>query len=237
MKKKFLTVYTVSLSDYNNDSLAHNVSGSYLHRGDAIRECVNDVLTHIDCSLNLLSWFIDGEFGNVLRKESIDPDDAYKMLRDISAIRSDDKASSRVLDMAREYISDVIGSDGCFYLDNVRFDVDENDVECRDGLQLWTCITSGRDDECHDQEFEQAFPDVFLSEGDAVDCAINNLKSYLEGYSKEEIQTIVNEATDSINEHGHFEFDLNDSKTRIWDIWSTPMDIGQGCHVKRTTRR
>lgn len=236
MKKKFLTVYTVSSVDEYNNSLCHNVVGSYLYRGDAIRECVDLVLNHLENSQEQREWFTDGDFGGMLEDASIYLGDAWSAFEKRRSVDKDDKVSWNVLDMAREYISDLIGSDGCFYLGNVRFDVDENDVECKDGLQLWTCITSGRDDENHDPEFEQAFPEVFLSEGDAVDCAINNLKSYLEGYSKEEIQTIVNEATDRINEHGHFEFDLNDSKTRIWDVWSTPMDMGQGCPVK-TMRR
>lgn len=231
----FLTVYTVSSSEYYNDTLIHNVSGSYLYRGDAIRECVNDVLMHLETSQIHIGWFIEGEFGDVLRKASIDPCDAWKVLENRSSAKECDKVSCRILDMAREYISDLIGSDGCFILDNVRFDVDENDVECKDGLQLWACLTSGRDNERHDPEFEQAFPEVFLSEDEAVDCAINDLKSYLEGYSREEIRTIVKEAKDRINDNGHFEFDINDSKTRIWDIWYAPMNIGQG--QKKTRRR
>lgn len=41
---------------------------------------------------------------------------------------------------------------------------------------------------------------------------------------------------DSKND-GHFEFYLNDSKIRIWDIWSTPIDIGQGCGKIQRRRR
>lgn len=234
MKKKFLTVYTVSSVDEYHNSLCHNIAGSYLYRGDAIRECIDLVFSHLENSQEQREWFTDGEFGGMLEDASIDLCDAWNAFEKRCSVDKDDKVSWKVLDMAREYISDLIGSDGCFFLDNVRFDVDENDVECKDGLQLWTCITSGRDDEDHDAEFEQAFPEVFLSEDAAVECAIDDLKSCLEGYSRKEIRTIVEEAKDKINENGHFEFDLNDSKTRIWDIWSTPIDIGQG---REKTRR
>ena len=237
MKKKFLTVYTVSSYDEYNGSLFQSVAGSYLYRGDAIRECVDLVLDQLENSQEQRELFTDGEFGGMLEDASIDLCDAWNALEKRCSVDKDDKVSWKVLDMAREYISDLIGSDGCFFLGNARFDVDENDVECKDGLQMWTCITSGRDDENHDPEFEQAFPEVFLSEDGAVDCAIKDLKSYLEGYSKKATQNIVSSAKERIKKDGHFEFCLNDSKTRIWDVWSTPIDIGQGCPVKRNTRR
>ena len=227
-RKKFLTVYTVSSCEYYNDSMFHDVSGSYLHRGDAIRECADRVLVALENSQRYRELFTCGEFGEMLKKASIDVCDACRALENRNSLKKDDKVLQKALRMATDYISDLIGSDGCIFLDYLRFDVDENDVECGDGLQMWTCITSGRDDEDHDTEFEQAFPEVFLSEDAAVECAIDDLKSCLEGYSKEEVRAIVNEARERIAENGHFEFDLNDSKQRIWDIWSTPIDIGQG---------
>lgn len=227
--KVFLTVYTVSSCECYNDSMFHDVSGSYLHRGDAIRECTERVLVALENSRKYREWFTYGEFGGILKKESIDIDVAWKALENRRSLKKDDKVSQKALRMATEYISDLIGSDGCIFLDYLRFDVDENDVECSDGLKMWTCITSGRDEENHDREFEDPFPEVFLSEKDAVDCAIRDLKSYLGGYSKKAIQNIVNSAKERIKNDGHFEIDLNDSKTRIWDIWSTPIYIGQGC--------
>lgn len=237
-KKRFLTVYTVSSNEMHNGSLLHGVAGSYLYRGDAIRECTDMVIDTIKRSRGkCMSLIEDVDLGEKLRDAGIDPLDACDVLEGNSVPKRGDNASRKVFEMAREYISDLLGSDGCVSIGDERFDVDENDVECSDGLQTWTCITSGRDDENHDPEFEQAFPEVFLSEDAAVECAIDDLKSCLEGYSRKEIRTIVDEAKDRINKDGHFEFDLNDSKTRIWDVWSTPIDIGQGRPVKRKTRR
>ncbi len=115
-----------------------------------------------------------------------------------------------------------------------RFDVDENDVECDDGLHLWTCITSGRDYEDGDPEWEQAFPEVFLNEEDAVNCALNDLLSCMDGYEDEEKDKELQDARDSIEKRGYYEFKLNDMKSRRWDVWSTPLDIGGGrAHIMR----
>ena len=89
-------------------------------------------------------------------------------------------------------------------------------------------ITTGRDSVGHDPEWEQAFPEVFMSSRDAVDCAINDLMACLEGYSEQTKSDVLQEAREALDENGWYEFDLNDSTSRRWDVWSTPLDIGQG---------
>ena len=238
MKKKFLTVYTVSEHVWvKNGTIAHDCLGSFIYRGDAIKELASHIVEQIESSLSLRQKAI-GDTNHKIRDKLVGAGVSDESIdRFFGNPFFADNFEDKIREALVEYVSDVLGSESCYVIGGIRYDIDENDVECEDGLQLWTCITSGVDYKCHDPEFEQAFPEVFMSEGDAVDCAINDLKSHLKDYNMEGIRRIVGEAKDRINEHGHFEFDIGDSKTRIWDVWSTPMNIGQGGPVKKTKRR
>ena len=232
--KRFLTVYTASVTTNEPDwPISHLVLGSYLSRGDAIRKCADYVIEQMALlgQVRLLAGHDD---------RIVDALKDYGMSDDgIAGLPIDRKMCGwEIPDGPRkvieEVIVDVLGGDSCFILKSqtgaleFRYDVDENDVEGSEGLQLWTCITSGYDGESHDPEWEQAYPEAFLNEKDAIRCVLEDLMQCLEGYSKEDKKAIFNEAHDRIVEDGHFEFDLNDRKQRIWDVWSTPIDIGQG---------
>lgn len=227
--KVFLTVYTVSEHVLvENGTIAHDCLGSFIYRGDAIKELTDHIIDQMEDSLKLRRIAIE-DTDHEIKDKLVDAGVSDELIDRFFDNPFVDYFEDKIREVLVEYISDVLGSESCYVIGDSRYDIDENDVECRDGLKLWTCITSGRDDECHDREFEDPFPEVFFFEKDAVDCAIRDLKSYLGGYSKKAIQNIVNSAKDRIKKDGHFEFYLNDSKTRIWDIWSTPIDIGQGC--------
>lgn len=228
--KVFLTVYTVSEHVLvKNGTISHDCLGSFIYRGDAIKELTDYIIDQMEDSPKLRRIAIE-DTNHEIKDKLVDAGMSDELIdRFFDNPFVSDSFEDRIRKVLVKYISDVLGSESCYVIGDSRYDIDENDVECRDGLKLWTCITSGRDDESHDREFEDPFPEVFFFEKDAVDCAISDLKSYLEGYSKKAIQNIVNSAKERFKNDGHFEIDLNDSKTRIWDIWSTPIDIGQGC--------
>lgn len=226
--KSFLTVYTVTQSELYQDGVVHCTAGSWLRRGDAIRECADLIIKHLEnCPHMRIAASEEADMGekNSMKEallEKVDADEIGRFFDDGMEI------STKLRKALRSYLVDVIGGAGYFVCANHSFDVDENDVECSEGLQLWTCIRSGIDSEQHDPEFEQAYPEVFLSRQAAVGCMVDDLKTFLGGYEPQEEKAILAEAKERIAEHGHFEFDLNDQKQCRWDIWSTPLDIGQG---------
>lgn len=237
-KKKFLTVYTVSYTENSIDfGMEHNVIGSYLSRGDAIRECAGLILEKLESLPLMRNSFLLGkgdktkEVVELLKKSGVPRDDIASFFGD--GIIKGRPMPESISGALRPYLKDVLGGES-FYgvkrlgLYEIRFDIDENDVECADGLQLWTCITSGADSDRHDQEFEQPFPEVFLSEEEAIECALEDLRQCLDGYGREQKTEILCEARDKLENDGYYEFDLNDSTSRRWDIWNTPIDIGQG---------
>ena len=247
MKKsepRFLTVYTASVA--TADPLwpqAHLILGSFLRRGDAIRECVNHILLDIVRSQRVRLAAMKDE-GIICALKGIKMSDD-----EIEGLAGPQVAGwtipERVAGAIRDNVTDAIGGEGCFILWSdggefeYRVDVDENDVEGKGGLQLWTCITTGKDYGNHDPEFGDPFPEVFLSEGAAMKCALDDLRVFLEGCSKEDVAVIMKDAEESLSNNGHFEFILDQHsfmevpegsapKCRRWDIWSTPLDIGNG---------
>lgn len=236
--KKFLTVYTVAMTESSpKRCLCHNTIGSYLSRDDAIRELADYILERLELIPALRGAFFDGHHGDELRRLAIK---GGLTSEECDGLFCDNKVCGLAIPdgvkkAIRPYLIDCIGGDGCYIIGGVyvnspefRFDIDENDIECRDGLQLWTCIRYGRDDENHDPEFENAFPEVFLSEDNAIRRVIGDLREFLKGSTVEEIKSILSDAKESIIDRGHFEFALNDTHTVYWDVWSTPLDIGQG---------
>lgn len=235
-KKNFLTVYTVSYSEYTPDfGVEHQVIGSFLRRGDVIRECAKEILGKVARLKDIRKAFYessDEDISKILEKGGIDLDKADEIfLGDENLI----KIPQDIRTVLMEYLVDIIGGYGVYEVesDNLnrlhfRFDVDENDVECKAGLTLWTCVTSGRDDDQHDSEFENAFPETFLTCEEAIQCAVDNLRQHMDGYERKEIRETLNEAQQRLKKDGHYEFRLNDQMMRFWDVWRNPMDIGQG---------
>lgn len=232
--KRFLTVYTVSVNDsVPGWPVGHFVAGSFLSRGEAIRHCADYVLQRIE-TIPEIRCIAEKDAllsGALLGAGMSDEDIANEFNQGDKALFA---LSRRARNILRPVIIDKIGGDGCFSLRSecgryeYRFDVDENDMVGKGGIQLWTCVTTGRDSVGHDPEWEQAFPEVFMSSRDAVDCAMNDLMACLEGYSEQTKSDVLQEARESLNENGWYEFELNDSTSRRWDVWSTPLDIGQG---------
>lgn len=231
-KKKFLTVYTASSTERGPNGIeCHTVSGTFLTRGDAIRECARDIMFTVGARPDMRRLFVQDKRVRKAFRDGGMTDEMIDNLTDDS-MKDEDAIMDKVAISLKELIIDIIGGQSCISfgsdLVEFRFDVDENDVVCADGLQLWTCITSGTDSDRHDPEFEQPFPEVFLSVEEAMECALEDLRQCLDGYGRVQKTEILCEARDKLENDGYYEFDLNDSTSRRWDIWSTPIDIGQG---------
>lgn len=240
-KKRFLTVYTVSYGiNYIKTGMTHIVTGSYLSRGDAIRECAKLVVEKLGLYPEIRTSFLDDKLHTInaeLVRNKVPEEDIEAFFGNASLGKV---CMPTIVEKAiMPYLCDVIGGESCYRVRKFKFgqddgtsemvfDIDESDVECVNGLQTWTCITSGTDSDGHDQEFEQPFPEIFFEEENAIECALDDLRQCLEGYDKHSKDDILDEARESLDENGYYEFDLNDSTSRRWDIWSTPIDIGQG---------
>lgn len=232
--KRFITVYTVSVNDsVPGWPVGHFVAGSFLSRGEAVRYCADYVLQRIEtipearCIAEKDAVLSSALLGAGMSDEDI----ANEFNHGDEALFT---LSRRARNILRPAIIDKIGGDGFFSLRSkcgryeYRFDVDENDLVGKGGLQLWACVTTGCDSCGHDPEWGQEFPEVFISSKDAVDCAIDDLMACLEGYDEQTKCDILQEAGEELKENGYYEFELNDSTFRRWDIWSVPLDIGQG---------
>ena len=235
--KRFLTVYTVSM-DYSlpNLGIEHLVIGSYLSRGDAIRACADYILEQLERRGNMRCVAsYDERIVDALGKIGMSNDDIERLLIDnVNGLEIPEKPKEAI----RSFLVDIIGADGCFILkDDVgeyRFDVDENDVEGKGGLQLWTCITTGRDADGDDPDWCEPSPEVFLSKDEAVRCAIDDIRSVLEGRDRESVRSEIERAMGELSGEtgdGFYEVEVDDSLTRRWDIWSTPLDIGDGANA------
>ena len=175
-KKKFLTVYTASSTERGPKGIeCHTVSGTFLTRGDAIRECARDIMFTVGARPEMRSLFVQD---TRVRKALMDGGMTNEMIDNLTddSMKDEDAIMDKVAIGLKELIIDIIGGQSCMTfgsdLVEFRFDVDENDVVCADGLQLWTCITSGTDSDRHDPEFEQPFPEVFFSVEEAIECAL-----------------------------------------------------------------
>lgn len=243
-KPRFLTVYTVSATVNEPDRpLGHLILGSYLSRGEAIRACADHVIRQMEVMAKMRALAQEDEVVvEALKKAGFSEDDIEGLFGpQVSGWSIPDRVHNILL----AAIVGWIGGESCYILQSgddryeYRFDVDENDVEGKGGLQLWICITTGKDYGDHDPEFEDPYPEVFLSEGAAMKCALDDLRVFLEGRSKEDVAAIMKDAEESLSNNGYFEFILDEHsfmevpegsapRCRRWDIWSTPLDIGDG---------
>ena len=233
--KRFLTIYTATAVNTEPKwPMSQLLIGSFIYRGDAIRECAEYAVQLIETRPEVRELASrDKRIVDAIKKTGMSEDDIDNMLycRDKDVGWSIPSGARRAV---KDVIVDEIGGEDVFILASddggreYRFDVDENDVVCKDGLRLWTCVTTGIDSFEHDPEWEQAYPEVFLTEKDAVQCAIDDLKMCMDGYDSRRIKEEIADAKESFKDCGWYKFDLNDEKSRRWDIWSTPIDIGTG---------
>ncbi len=229
---RLLTVYTVSYSEYAHGlGLEHNVIGSYLVRGDAIRACADLVIEKLE-NRGELRWaatFCSGEdFWKAMAKAGFKKSQVEKFfdLRD----RVDFPKKFRTA--LKTYLVDAIGDEACYVLGpsnanlKFRFDVDENDVQTDGGLRVWTCVTTGKRIGADDPEFEDAFPETFLTSEDAINCALDDLEQWLDGYSDEQKKSVLEEAMKGLRRNSRFEFWTNDTTCRAWNIWTSFVGLG-----------
>ena len=244
----FATVYTVSSIDDRDDPMAFYVIGSYISRGDAIRECANYILQCMERRPDLRKAVYFDKNHSDLKKmlsENFELEWVERVLTyDDDEFSWDEDAGRKDLkEFLFDYMVDELGGQSCYYiyselgdegLCEFNFDVSENDVEGRH--DAWTCITSGDSDD-DDEEFEQPFPEVFLSEKEAVKCAIDDLKGYLNDADPKYIKDILKEARASFRRYGKYSYELNDSKVRRWDIWYTPITLSGKLSQAAITRK
>jgi hypothetical protein len=233
----FATVYTVSsIDDKRDDPMAFDVIGSYVSRGDAIRECANYILERMELRPDIrVAVYLDENHKDLKKKlsENFELEWVERVLTydDNEFSWDDDVGRKDLRKFLFDYMVDELGGQSCYYIYSelgdegpckFNFDVSENDVEGK--LDGWTCITSGDSDD-HDEEFEHPFPEVFLSEKEAVKCAIDYLKGCgcLNDADPKYIKDILKEARASFRRYGKYSYTLNDSKVRRWDIWYTPI--------------
>ena len=139
-----MDIYTVTSRDeLDTEPSAQCVAGSYVSRGDALRECAEYVMERARAR--------PGDIGHMLRHDEYHPD-----------------FPKRGGGRQKAYILDELGGQGCYYIHcrgygTVRFDVDENDVEG----ELWHTVTWG-DSDCEEPEFTTPWPEAFTSEEAAI---------------------------------------------------------------------
>ena len=250
-KKKgppFLTVYTVSsIDDKALDPMDSCTSGSFVRRGDAIRECANYILERMELRQDIRAAVYLDE--NHKLKEALAKEFEVEWVERV-LLGDDDNFSWEENESYRDlkkflfdHFVDELGGQSCYYVDATLpdegtckfcFDVTENDVEGT--MDAWTCVTSGRTDN-EDEQFEQAFPEIFLSKKEAFKCAIEDLKQYLEDADEKYVKDILKDAKDNLRKFGKFCYELNDSAMRRWDIWYTPITLSGEIPEMSLTRR
>lgn len=233
-KPPFLTVYTVSsIDNKEDDPMESNTIGSYASRGRALRECADYILERMELRPDIrAAVYLDenNKLSDALAKEFEGEWVERALLGDDNDFSWDENESYQDLKkFLFDYFVDELGGQSCYYVDAVlkddghcifNFDVTENDVEGT--MDAWTCVTSGSSDN-EDEQFEQAFPEVFLSEKDAVNCALEYLRNHLNGADDDYIKKVIKEAKDDFKKFGKFCYHLNDQYMRRWDIWYTPI--------------
>ena len=253
--RPFLTVYTVTKnSDVINAPLMSETLGSWVRRGDAIRECADKSMHDIALDANIREAVYSDENHQDLRVR-LEKVSTKESVRSFFEDNDPDiwqapcgpwEASFIAKNIAREllaYIEDELGGQGCYHVYSSRYDgetynyeIDENDVEGT--MEAWTCVTTGECDE-PDEDFETAFPEVFLSEREAIKCALDDLKKYLEdkGAKSKSIEKTLKRAEKSLDKCGVFQHEVISGAIRRWDIWHTPITLSGTLPKMSLTRR
>lgn len=243
----FATVYTVSsLDDKFEEPIDTNTIGSFVRRGDAIRECANYILERMELRRDIRAAVYLDENHDIRKLDTGFKSAWVKKVLTDSGNDFDWDRDVNYRDLRKalfDYFVDELGGQSCYYVDATLpdegtckfcFDVTENDVEGT--MDAWTCVTSGRTDN-EDEQFEQAFPEVFLSKKEAFNCAIEDLKQYLEDADEKYVKDILKDAKDNLRKFGKFCYELNDCAMRRWDIWYTPITLSGKIPEMSLTRR
>lgn len=213
-KKEFLTVYTVSLTEARGGRVTnHLVLGSWLQRGNALDEASQEMM---DMIMN-------------------DPQ--------VFSVLLADKEHGHIADNVTDYnelmagIRDELGGSSCFCISDgnmsFRMDMDENDIESLSGLETWVCVTSGVDLGEHDPEFEDPYPEVFLSLEAAIDCALRDIRLNTE--RRKGVKNVLAEAKATLEREGKYVMMTGMLRARRYDIWRAPINLGQG--TGKTSRK
>lgn len=241
-KPPFLTVYTVIQTD---DSLEKPTTtetiGSWVRRGDAIKACADHIMERMRLNSNFRSAVYNDDENPDLRTElervapadfvkSFFEDYNEKIWRSKVSPWETSKHAKAIAKVLVKYIEDELGGTGGYHIyrgdgydETYNFDIMENDVE--GVLETFACVTSGKTDN-EDTEFEDPFPEVFLSEKEAVDSALKDLKYYLNYPDKGDpkyVNEVMAEARANIRKYGKFCYQIHDGAMRQWDIYRTPI--------------
>lgn len=238
-KPPFATIYTVSSVDHTTDDpVSFDVIGSCVSRGAAIRRCANYILERMEQRPDI--------------RYAVRTDQNHQGLRDALNVMFTKEWVERILvyghnefswekdalheDLRQflfDYFVDEIGGESCYIMycplyGTFRFDVTENDVE---GVQdAWSCITTGD---------MQPYSEVFLSEKEAVKCAIGALKVHLEWDAVEPRfkREILKEARARFRRYGKYCYTPSDGPARRWSIWYTPIALSGKLPQTASTKR
>jgi hypothetical protein len=253
--RPFLTIYTVTKNiDVINAPLQNETLGSWICRGDAIRECADKIMHDIALDANIREAVYSDENHQDLRVrlEKVSTKESVRRFFEDNdpeiwaAPCGPWEASFIAKNIAREllaYIEDELGGQCCYHIYSSQYDgatynydIDENDVEGT--MEAWTCVTSGETDE-PDEDFEAAFPEVFLSEREAIKCALDDLRKYLEdkGAKSKSIEKTLKRAEKSLDKRGMFQYEVLSGAVRRWDIWHTPITLSGELPKMSLTRR
>lgn len=210
---KYLTAYTVSLTEARDGRITqHLVLGSWTQRGNALDTASQEMLAMIRNDPKVFNTLLgDKEHSHI--------------------------ANDVTYDKLKAAIRDELGESSCFCVSDgsmsFRMDVDENDVESLTGLETWVCITSGVDLDDHDPEFEDPYPEVFLSSKAAIDCALRDIKLNME--RRKGVKKVLAEAKVILERDGKYSMTVGMRKARHYDIWRAPISLGQG--ADKTSRK
>lgn len=251
--RPFLTVYTVTktTADVIDRPFENETLGSWILRGAAMRECADKIMQDIatDPRIRAAVYTDDNHPSLRTELEKAAPADvvgSFFLDKDPAiwkAEMSPWKAYARAIASTLvDYISDELGGQSCYIVqdqysgDTYRYEITENDVEGT--MEAWTCVTSGETDE-PDEDFETAFPEVFLSEAEAVKCALDDLRGYLKdkGAKPSSVKKILEKAEKSLARCGVFQYEVFSGAMRRWDIWHTPITLSGKLPKTSLTRR
>lgn len=215
IKDKYMTVYTVSLTEARDGKIWHHmVFGSWLARGNALDVAAEELASMIACDSHVFNTLL--------------ADKAHKHLADNVTMD---------YETLKEMIRDELGGEAFLCISDgsmsFRMDVDENDVESLSGLETWVCVTSGIDLEDHNPEFEDPYPETFLSSEAAIDCALRDIKLNMEG--RKGVKNALAKAKAKLEQEGKYSMMVGMLKARRYDIWRAPINLGQG--AGKTSRK
>ena len=184
-----MDIYTVTSRDeLDMEPSEQCVAGSWLSRGDALRECAEYVMER--------ARIRPGDIGHMLRHDELHPDFPKR---------------GRGRQMA--YILDELGQQGCYHVycegyGSVRFDVDENGVSG----DLWTLVTWGGGG------FKDPFPETFTSVDSALEAAKGRLAELMGGSSPGKVANAKKRIVKGLVESGRAGFWLDDGDTVHWSL-------------------